>query len=408
MKNQKDFICLIACILIFILVYGTFAQDWPQWRGANRDGKVAGFTAPQKWPDTLLQKWQVAVGLGDASPVLAGNMLYVFARQDSNEVIICLNASSGKELWQSKYTALKATGPPGTHPGPRSTPTVADGKVVTLGIGGVLSCFDANNGRLLWRNEDYTKELPQFYTAMSPIVVDGKCIAHLGGTDNGVIIAFDLNTGAPIWKWAGDGPTYSSPVLMKAANTLQVVVHTEKNLIGLNLKDGKLLWQKPTPVQRRFYNSATAIIDGQTVYYTGQGEGTKALIIKKEGNGFVANELWRNEELGTSYNTPILKNGFLYGLSDKGKLFCMNAINGQIAWVDTTRYKNFGSTVDGGSVILTVTSDSKLIVFNATEKKFTELAKIKVADTPIYAHPLIVGKKIYIKDEKNLTLWLME
>ncbi len=408
MKKLNRFVCVMTGILILILAINVFTQDWPQWRGVNRDEKVTGFTAPEKWPDALIQKWQVTVGLGDASPVLVGKKLYVFARQDSNEVIMCLNASSGKELWQNKYPALAATGPAGSHPGPRSTPTVANGKVVTLGVGGVLSCFDANNGKLLWRNEEYTKELPQFYTAISPIVLDGKCIAHLGGKENGVIIAFDLNTGTPKWQWAGDAPTYSSPIQMTVAGTKQVIVHTGKNLLGLALKDGKQLWQIPTPPQRRFYNSATAIIDGQTVIYTSQGEGTKAATIKKEGENFVVNPLWHNEELGTSFNTPVLKTGFLYGLSDKGKLFCINVANGQTAWADTTRYKNFGSTVDGGSVILTVTSDSKLIVYKATEKEFAELARIKVAETPIYAHPLFADKRIYIKDEKNLTLWSVE
>jgi outer membrane protein assembly factor BamB len=119
------------------------AQDWPQWRGPNRDGKVTGFAAPQAWPGTLTQKWKTAVGSGDATPALVGDKLYVFARQDGEEVTLCLDAGSGKELWQDKYTAQAVTGAASRHPGPRSSPAVGDGKVVTLGVGGVFSCLDA-------------------------------------------------------------------------------------------------------------------------------------------------------------------------------------------------------------------------------------------------------------------------
>src|SRR5205807_10127258 len=98
-------------------------QDWPQWRGANRDAKVAGFKAPATWPKELAQMWKVAVGQGDASPSLAGDKLYVFTRQESDEITRCLDASSGKEIWQAKYAADPATGSAGGHPGPRSTPT---------------------------------------------------------------------------------------------------------------------------------------------------------------------------------------------------------------------------------------------------------------------------------------------
>jgi outer membrane protein assembly factor BamB len=285
---------------------------------------------------------------------------------------------------------------------------VAYGKVVTLGVSSVLSCFDAASGKVLWRKDEFAGETPKFFTAMSPIVIDGMVIAHLGGEEKGTIFAFDLDKGNQKWKWTGDGPAYASPVLMTMENTKLIVVQTEKNLVGIAIADGKLLWQIPSPAEGRFYNSATPIVNGQTVIFTGQGHGTKAIKIQKEGDNFIAKELWSNEELGTAYNTPVLKDDWLYGLSNRGNLFCMNASTGKTAWVDDTDYKNFGAVLDAGSVILALPSNSELIAFKPDEKEYVALAQIKVADTPTYAHPVIAGKRIYVKDEETLTMWMVE
>ena len=408
MKNVNRLIAAIAEYVILISVGFVFAQDWPQWRGTNRDGKVAGFEAPAKWPTELTQKWKVTVGTGDATPALVDDKLYVFTRQDADEVTRCLDAGSGDELWQDRYTAQAVTGPARSHPGPRSSPTVSDGKVIILGASGILSCLEKGTGKVVWRQDEFSKAVPQYFTGMSPIIVDKMCVAHLGGKDNGEIIAFDLATGKEKWKWTGDGPAYGSPVLLTVDGTKQIVAQTDKNIVSIAVADGRLLWQVPTPTQRRFFNSATPIMDGQTVIYTGQGLGTRAVMVQKQGNGFNVKELWSNEELGTAYNTPVLKDGLLFGLSNRGRLYCMNAGTGQIVWTDETSHKNFGALLDAGSVILSLSSDSELIVFKPSGKEYEELAQIKVADTPVYAHPVIAGNKIYVKDEETLTMWTIE
>ena len=112
------------------MVAGTSAQDWPQWLGANRDASVSGFKAPNSWPSKLDQKWKVTVGDGVATPALVGNKVYVFARESGAEILRCLDAASGKELWQDRYDVLPADGPARGFSGPRSSPAVGDGKEV--------------------------------------------------------------------------------------------------------------------------------------------------------------------------------------------------------------------------------------------------------------------------------------
>jgi outer membrane protein assembly factor BamB len=408
MRNANRLIGVIVGGVVLIGGSLAFAQDWPQWRGPNRDGKVAGFSAPRVWPKALTQGWKTAVGLGDATPALVGNRLYVFTRQGDDEVALCLDAGSGKELWREKYAAQAVTGAAGSHPGPRSSPTVADGKVVTLGVGGILSCLDAATGKVVWRNDEFAQVVPQFFTAMSPIVVDGMCIAHLGGRDKGAIIAFDLATGDQKWKWSGDGPAYASPVLMTADGTRQIVAQTDKHVVGIAVADGQLLWQVPSPARGRFFNSATPIIDGQTVIYTGQGQGTRAVKIEQQGARFAAKELWSNETLGTGFNTPVLQDGLLFGLSDRGNLFCLNAQTGQTSWTDTTRRDRFGAVLATDSAILALLGNSELVAFKPSAKQYEELARIKVADTPTYAHPVIAGKRIFVKDRTEVTAWTID
>jgi len=410
MKNTNQLRALMVGCVILLIASCVFAQDWPQWRGPNRDGKVSGFTAPQEWPKEFTQEWKVTVGAGDATPALVGNKLYVFTRQGEDEVILCLNAHSGKELWKSKYAAQAVTGAAARHPGPRSSPAVADGKVVTIGVGGVLSCLDAATGKVVWRKDPFPKVVPRFFTSMSPIIVDGMVIAHLGGQGNGAIIAYDLATGNEKWRWSGEGPEYASPALLTVGGTKQIVTLAEKSIVGIGVADGKLLWQLPFAPSGRAYNAATPIVDGQTVIYTGAGRGAKAVRIEKQGDGFAAKELWSNPELAPQFNTPVLKDGLLFGLTDRSNLYCINAQTGQTAWIDASPRgsRGFAAIISAGSCLVVLANDSELIVYKPSGKEYSEITRYKVAETPTYAHPVISGNRVFVKDQESVTLWTIE
>jgi len=407
------------------------AQDWPQWRGPNRDGKIAGFTAPKTWPKELSEKWKVTVGEGVATPALVGNKLYVFSREEGGEILRCLDAATGKELWKDKYDALGATGPSQGFSGPRSSPTVADGKVVTLGIRGVVSCLDAASGKLLWRKDDFKGATPKFYTASSPLVTEGLAIVQLGGNEAGGIVAYDLASGTEKWKWTGDGPGYASPVLLTVAGAKMVIAETDTKIVGLGVSDGKLLWETPFVVQGRGYNASTPILDGQTLIYCGSGRGATAARIEKAGDAFALKEVWKNPDNSVQFNTPVLKGGFLYGLTAGNDLFCLNVQDGKTAWSAPLtppsasaeaqpdggrrggrgggmRGGGFGSIVDAGSVLLALTPASELIVFEPTPKAYAELARIKVVGSPTHAHPVVSGNRLFVKDQDAVTLYAIQ
>jgi outer membrane protein assembly factor BamB len=404
MKRANFILSLLFVFFIFNTI-GLYSQDWPQWRGESRDSKVTGFKVPSAWPAELKQEWKITVGTGDATPVISSGKVYLNTRQGDNEVVLCLNAADGKELWKQVYPSPPVTGPAGSHPGPRSTPTVADGKVITFGASAILSCFDAVTGKLLWRKDNPGNEVPQFFASMSPLVADKVCYAHIGTKDKGKVIALDINSGKEKWVWEGDGPSYASPSMMSVGGKKLLVVMTEKNLLALNPADGKLLWQVPAPVQQRFYNCVSPYIDGQTIYFSGQGTGTKAIKIEKNGNGFIANELWGNPGVGAKWNTPVLHDGFLYGFTDQKRLYCLNASTGTTAWIDNTVNSDFSTIVDCGQVIIGLASTGNLIVLKPDPAAYTEIARYKVSETPVYAYPVISGNNIYIKDAETLILY---
>lgn len=286
---------------------------------------------------------------------------------------------------------------------------MAEGKVVTLGVGGVLSCLDEVTRKVVWRRDPFPQIVPKFFTATSPIIVDGMAIAHLGGKGNGAIMAYDLNTGNEQWKWAVEGPEYSSPVLLRADGTKQIVTLTEKNIVGIGVADGKLLWQLAFAPQGRAYNAATPIVEGQTVIYAGAGRGTKAVKIEKQADRFAAKELWSNPGLAPQFNTPVLEDGLLFGLSNRGNLFCINAETGKSAWTDTARHgRGFAAIVSTGSCLLALPNTSELIVFKPDGTKYTEIARYKVSDTPTYAHPIISGNRVFVKDQESVAMWMVQ
>lgn len=404
MKKSINTSVLLFLMAVFF-ASNVYSQDWPQFRGINRDSRVTGFKAPAAWPQELKQVWKVNVGFADATPVLSGKKIYLHTRQGGDEIVLCLDASTGKELWKDKYPATAVTGPAGSHPGPRSTPAVSDGKIVTFGVSGIVSCLDAKSGKLLWRKENPANAVPTFFTGMSPLILNGVCYVHVGKKDDGQVLALDMKTGNEIWKWTGDGPAYASPSVMTVDGKIHLILQTEKNLLALDLADGKLLWQIPAPVQQRFYNCVSPYIDGQIIYYTGQGLGMKAVKIEKQGDQYVTKELWVNTTVGAKWNTPVLKNGFLYGFTDTRKIYCLNAADGQTAWVDVTTNSDFATLVDCGNVLIGLPSTGNLIVFKPDSKAYSEISKFKVSETPVYSFPIVAGDKIYVKDAENLIMF---
>jgi outer membrane protein assembly factor BamB len=378
------------------------SQDWPQWRGPDRDGVVHGVTVPAKWPKTLTEEWQVSVGEGVASPVVAGGSVYVFTRQKDNEVVRCLDLADGKELWRSEpYPAPFKPGPGDAFSiGPRSTPAVAGGRVFALGISGILSCLDARTGKLLWR-QDYKPYYNR--SGNSPLVADGLCIAHLGSGANGGLRAFDAATGDVKWCFQDDSPASSSPILADLAGERQVVTFTRRDLLGVSAATGKLLWRTRCS-HDYFENCVTPVLYKDLVIAPGRMEPPRAFRLEKGDKGVTAKDVWKAKGAPAYMSTPVIAGDWLFGFADQkmGQLFCLDAGTGEMLWQAGDRLGSYAAILNAGSVWLALTNKGQLIVVKLGGKEYEPIAEYKVSDKETWAHPVFLGGRILIKDDTTL------
>lgn len=404
----------IATLVALVAVCGlapTGAQqtntDWPQWRGASRDGS-ASFTAPASWPERLTQRWQVEVGLGYAAPIVIGDRVYAFSRQAESEVLRALNATSGESAWETRYPAPFKPNPAATRghgTGPKSTPTFADGRLYTLGMSGMVTSFDAASGKIVWQTPAPPVE-PLYHTAMSPLVDRGLVVVHVGGHNAGALTAFDARTGEVRWRWDGDGPAYGSPMVADLGGTRQVVTFTQENLVGVSAATGELLWRRPYSV-RATRNAVTPILHGQTLIVSGLGMPVTAFRVLKRGDQWTAENVWENNDITMDMSTGVLVGDRLFGFSPRnsGQFFGVDANTGQTLWLSEGRQGENAAVVRAGNLWFALEDDGELVVARGSAKAFEVVRRYTVANSSTWAQPVLSGQRVFVKDVNSITLW---
>ncbi|HLG55457.1 MAG TPA: PQQ-binding-like beta-propeller repeat protein [Vicinamibacterales bacterium] len=400
----------LVIMAVVALTNGMAAQDWPQWRGPNRDGAIASFQPPASWPAALTKRWNVNVGTGYAVPVVVGDRVYIFTRQGEREIMTALDVRSAKVIWQTGYAAPfkmnPATAPHG--PGPKSTPTFAGDRLFTLGISGIVTAFDAKTGRQIWQKPAPPVE-PLYHTAMSPLVDGNLVILHVGGHDNGALTAFDVATGDIRWSWNGDGPAYGSPLIFDLSGTRQVVTFTQKYFVGVSAATGALLWRRPytTPSTT---TSQTPIRYKDTVIEMGRGNGVTAFRAVRRGNEWATEHVWHTDEVSMHMSDAVAIDGVLFGLShlNSGEYFALDLDTGKVLWKSEPRQAAHAAIVRAGNTIFSLEDDHELRVIRHSRTRFDPVARYDVATSDTWTQPAISGNRIFVKDVSSLTLWTID
>jgi len=383
------------------------SSDWTQWRGPNRDGSIVAFTPPPSWPNALTRTWKATVGVGYASPILVGNRVFTFSRRGDNETLTALDAATGKELWTSGYPATftvnQAAAPHG--PGPKSTPTFANGLIYALGMTGIVTAFDAADGRKRWQTSAPPVS-PLYHTAMSPLVERGMVIVHVGGHDKGALTAFDAASGTVKWQWPGDGPSYSSPIAADIGGTRQVIVLTQENLVGVAQATGELLWKRPFSTNYT-QNVITPLVNGEVVVISGLEKGVTAFRPIKRGTQWITENVWENRDVSLYMTNGVIVRDRLFGLShrNRGQFFALDVKTGKTLWTSPPRQAENAAILHAGDTLFMLKDDAELLIANATANAFEPVKRYTLADSATWAQPTIAGNRIFVKDTASLALW---
>ena len=396
--------------MLWMVPLSAAAQDWPQWRGPDRDGAVAAFDVPASWPAELTHQWTVEVGFGYATPILVGDRVYMFARQGDDEVMMALDAGSGETVWRTSYDATFDMMPATVRhgPGPKSTPTYADGRLFTLGISGIVTAFDAETGRQLWQMPGGPVQ-PTYHTGQSPFVDGDMMIVHVGGQDNGALTAFDVATGDVKWRWDGDGPAYGSPIVVELEGVRQVVTFTQENLVGVSVETGALLWRRPYTTASTT-TSQTPNIYQNDVIEAGRGNGITRFRVVREGNAWTTENVWHTDEVSIHMSNGVVVDGVLFGLShlNSGQYFGLDLDTGQVLWTSPPRQADNAAIQYAGTTVFSLEADAELVVLQSSRAGFEPVQRYEVATSATWAQPTLAGNRVFVKDVESLTLWTVE
>lgn len=397
---------LLAGAVGLLSAHSLWAQDWPQWRGPDRDG-VVEVNAPASWPAELTTRWKVEVGEGYASPLLADGRILQFTRQGDDEVAMGLDFETGKVLWRQSYPVpYEPTRSAARHgKGPKSTPLYYDGKFYTFGISGILSAFNAATGRLAWRKEysqDFSGTWPRFGTSMSPVAEDGLVVVLVGTNDDGAVVAYQADSGEQEWIWKGDGPAYASPMIFEIDGVKQVVTLTQKYAVGLALASGELLWQIDFP-GRSGMNIPTPLRFGQRVVLAGD-PGTMLVQVNRANNSWTTEKAWQISGLTMRFSSPVRKDNLIFGFTnrDRGTFFCVDSESGKTLWTSEPRQGDNAVIFIADDLLLLLKDNGELIVARASGSAFVLLQTYQVSDNLTYATPLVRPEGILVKDNTSL------
>ncbi|HEU4595153.1 MAG TPA: PQQ-binding-like beta-propeller repeat protein [Pyrinomonadaceae bacterium] len=374
--------------------------DWPQWRGPNRDGVSKETGLLKQWPKDgppLVRKLTGA-GRGYSSLAFADGLIYTMGLRGEREYVIAFDLASGKEAWATAHGAAFKND---RGDGPRGTPTVEGGRVYSLGGNGDLSALDARTGKLIWGMNVLQKFGGSNITwgiSESPLILGEKILVNAGGPGASVV-ALNKKDGSLIWKSQSDRSGYSSAMPVEVGGKTQVVFFTHTRVVGLDLADGKLLWEYPRAANN-VANAATPVVRGNRVWVSSDyGNGGGLVELKPGERGAVAaREVYFTKDMRNHHSSSILIGEHLYGFSG-GILTAMHFDTGEIAWRDRSVGK--GSLVFADGHLYCLSENGVVGLVEATPEAYREKGRFSIPQDslPTWTHPVVAGGHLYLRDQ---------
>lgn len=380
------------------------SADWPQWRGAGRVGHSPDTSILAPWPKSgPKQTWVFKdAGVGYSSFSIVGTRLFTMGARQESEQVICLDATTGKELWA---TSLGPVYENNWGDGPRSTPTVDGDHLYALSATGILACLNIKDGTEVWK-VDVVKSLGgelQGWGYTESVLIDGDHVVCTPGGQQGTMAALDKKTGAVVWQSSKlKGPAqYSSPIRIEVNGQPQYAQLLMNKVVGIAPKDGALLWETSFP--GRVAVIPTLLFHDNSVYATA-GYGTGCQMIKLDGAE--PEVVYEEKSITNHHGGVIVVDGKIYGHSDKGGWTCQDFLTGKIEWQDESLGKGT-CTYAAGHLICVDENDGTVVLATAKPDKWQEISRFKLApqtsirkkEGRIWSHPVVVNGRLYLRDQ---------
>lgn len=375
---------------------------WSQFRGANRDGVVAGVVLDSDWkshPPRAI--WRHPVGPGWSSFSVAGDRLFTQEQRGEAEAVVCLDANSGQTMWVREAPARFWEMVAGA--GPRATPTLSGDGLFTLGATGLLQRLDPLTGAVVWKRDlkqDSGREPPTWGFSSSPLVIAETVIVHAGGKEDKGVLAYSATDGEPLWSTAAGDHSYSSPQWSNIAGRDQVLMLTNAGLQGIDHANGALLWKYDWVFPGYRVVQPLVVGTSRVLLGTGMGMGTRLVEVSPEEDAVTFHEQWTSLQIKPDFNDYVAHQGNLYGF-DHNIFTCIDLETGKRRW----KQGRYGT----GQVLLLVDADQLLVISEGGEivllaanpDRPEELARWKALEGKTWNHPVLVKNRLYIRNSEE-------
>jgi outer membrane protein assembly factor BamB len=382
--------------------------DWPEFRGPNRDGVVAGLTITTDWdtkPPKLL--WRQRIGPAWSSMIIVDGFLVTQEQRGDREAVVCYDAATGKEIWVQTHEARFFEALAGA--GPRSTPTFSDDRIYTLGAKGQLSCIAAATGDLVWSRDVIAEaggQPPQWGYSVSPLVVDGVVIAYGGGEGDKALMAYRADSGEPAWSRAGGKFTYSSPQLVSIHGQKQILMHDDLSLVAVNPADGAVLWEHANRTQMAMPIPQPRLVSGNELVIQSD-PGIALLQVNRDGQRWTTEERWTSNRLKPSFNDFVVYADHIYGLDD-GILTCVDLADGRRIW-KRGRYGHGQLLLlaDQG-LLLVLAENGEAVLVSAVPEGQEELGRFQAIEGKCWNHPVIAYGQLFVRNAEEMAAYRLQ
>lgn len=398
-----------SLIVLALACLPAFAQDWPQWGGPGRDFKTSAARLRTRWPASGPPRlWNRRLGEGHSAIVVEGARLYTMYRKGEQEVVIALDAKTGKTIWEYNYAAPYLRGMDMSYgDGPHATPLVVGQALYTAGSTGKLFCLEKATGKPRWSHElwrGFTGGTHMGYSS-SPLAYKNTLIMQADGARRS-LTAFDLNSGRVVWQALNFRTSNSSPIIINVDGQDQLVVFTHGEILGANPNNGALLWSRRISAQWEFHFTISTPVwgPGNLLFASAAyGIGGRVLHLSRSGGQTVVKELWQSERTRVHKENAVRLGDVIYASTGHlGPAFftAIDVKTGKVLWQDR-RFSHASFVYADGKFII-LDEDGALGLATPTSRGLTVHSKIEILTSRSWTAPTLVGRTLYLRDRRNI------